>query len=145
MTASPGVATAEVVQDIFTDPACATMGTLSMQGSDKVKKLHAVVATQAQKYIASMFEVHSEVGQLKDNLREQHRIWLDFYSTVFHVSMLCHCICVGFDSSSMHPVNLQPQPQPQPLLHQWAMPARIGTCSGNSILLCYLCLTCILT
>jgi len=47
-----------------------------------VKKLHAVVATEAQKYVASMFEVHSEVQQLRDNLREQHRVWTDFYSTV---------------------------------------------------------------
>lgn len=60
-----------------------------IQGSEKVKKMHAAVATQAQKYVASMSEVHSEVGQLRDNLREQHRIWLDFYSTVFHVSALC--------------------------------------------------------
>ncbi|DBB09425.1 TPA: hypothetical protein ACH3X3_007993 [Trebouxia sp. C0006] len=52
------------------------------QGTDKVKKLHAVVATEAQKYVASMFEVHSEVQQLRDNLREQHRVWTDFYSTV---------------------------------------------------------------
>ncbi len=47
-----------------------------------MKKLHAVVATEAQKYVASMFEVHSEVQQLRDNLREQHRVWTDFYSTV---------------------------------------------------------------
>lgn len=60
-----------------------------------MKKLYAVVATEAQKYIASMFEVHSDIGQLKVNLREQHRIWLDFYSTVFHVSML-GCSCVDF-------------------------------------------------
>ncbi|DBA74402.1 TPA: hypothetical protein ACH3X1_011160 [Trebouxia sp. C0004] len=52
------------------------------QGTDKVKKLHAVVATEAQKYVASMFEVHSEVQQLRDNLREQHRVWTEFYSTV---------------------------------------------------------------
>lgn len=85
-----------------------------MQGSDKVKKLHAVVATEAQKYIASMFEVHSEVGQLKDNLREQHRIWVDFYSTVFHVSMFGDCMCftqyvLAFASFSMQPVCPQPQ------------------------------------
>ena len=60
-----------------------------MQGSAKVKKLHGAVATDAQKYIASMFEVHSEVGQLRDNLREQHRIWLDFYIAVFHVGPTC--------------------------------------------------------
>ena len=59
-----------------------------------MKKLHAVVATEAQKYIASMFEVHSEVGQLKDNLREQHRIWIDFYSTVFHVSVVSTACCL---------------------------------------------------
>lgn len=53
-----------------------------------MKKLHAVVATEAQKYVASMFEVHSEVQQLRDNLREQHRVWIDFYSTVFGV---CSC------------------------------------------------------
>ena len=52
-----------------------------------MKKLHAVVATEAQKYVASMFEVHSEVQQLRDNLREQHRVWTDFYSTVNGV---CH-------------------------------------------------------
>ena len=57
-----------------------------VQGSDKVKKLHGAVATEAQKYIASMFEVHREVQQLRNNLREQHRIWIDFYSTVFGVS-----------------------------------------------------------
>ncbi|KAL3133433.1 hypothetical protein ABBQ38_007298 [Trebouxia sp. C0009 RCD-2024] len=65
------------------------------QGSEKVKKMHAAVATQAQKYVASMSEVHSEVGQLRDNLREQHRIWLDFYSTVFHVwDPVQHCRAV---------------------------------------------------
>ena len=53
------------------------------------------MATEAQKYIASMFEVHTEVGQLRDNLQEQHRIWLDFYSTVFHVRVLTHCLCDG--------------------------------------------------
>ncbi|KAL0020946.1 hypothetical protein WJX79_004383 [Trebouxia sp. C0005] len=52
------------------------------QGTDKVKRLHAVVATEAQRYVASMFEVHSEVQQLRDNLREQHRVWTEFYSTV---------------------------------------------------------------
>ena len=53
------------------------------QGTDK--KLHAAVATEAQKYIASMYEVHGGVQQLRDNLREEHRIWTDFYSTVFRV------------------------------------------------------------
>ena len=60
-----------------------------------MKKLHAAMATEAQKYIASMLEVHTEVGQLRDNLREQHRIWLDFYSTVFHVCVLTPCVCDG--------------------------------------------------
>ena len=61
---------------------------MCVQGTDKVKKLHAAVATEAQKYVASMFVVHGEVQQLRDNLREQHRVWLDFYSTVFRVSTL---------------------------------------------------------
>lgn len=72
---------------------------MSVQGSDKVKRLHAATATEAQKYIASMFEVHTEVGQLRDNLREQHRIWLDFYSTVFHVRVLTPCVCEGTRST----------------------------------------------
>ena len=55
------------------------------QGTDKVKKLHAAIATEAQKYIASMYEVHDEVQQLRDNLREEHRVWTDLYSTVFRV------------------------------------------------------------
>ena len=106
-----------------------------------MKKLYAVVATEAQKYIASMFEVHSEVGQLKVNLREQHRIWLDFYSTVFHVSMLW-CSCVDFASSSMQLVC----PQPQRLLHLChSEMASIGIFTDNSILLCYRCLTCVVT
>ena len=67
----------------------AVLGCFLIQGSEKVKKLRAEVATEAQRYVASMVEVHSEVGQLRDNLREQHRIWLDFYSTVFHVGALC--------------------------------------------------------
>lgn len=73
---------------------CGRKCVLFKQGSEKVKKLRAVVATEAQKYVASMFEVHSEVGQLRDNLREQHRVWLDFYSTVFHVwhCLLIHCM-----------------------------------------------------
>lgn len=70
------------------------------QGTDKVKRLHAVVATEAQRYVASMFEVHSEVQQLRDNLREQHRVWTEFYSTVngVHHSVCCrsftsdHCM-----------------------------------------------------
>ncbi len=61
------------------------------QGTDKVKKLHAVVATEAQKYVASMFEVHSEVQQLRDNLREQHRVWTEFYSTVNGVHYPVYC------------------------------------------------------
>lgn len=84
-----------------TNPPCAKSCLFPVQGSDKVKKLHAVTATEAQKYIASMFEVHTEVGQLRDNLREQHRIWLDFYSAVFHVCVLTPCVYDG--SCSMYP------------------------------------------
>ena len=58
---------------------------MRVQGNDKVRKLHAVVATEAQEYVASMAEVQGEVQQLRDNLREQHRIWVDFYSTIFKV------------------------------------------------------------
>lgn len=83
------------------------------QGTDKVKKLHTVVATEAQKYVASMFEVHSEVQQLRDNLREQHRVWTEFYSTVngVHYSVYCrrftsgHCMtpyCKAQSSCQSH-------------------------------------------
>ena len=55
-----------------------------------MKKYHAAVGTESQKYVATIFEVYAEVQRLRDNLREQHRIWIDFYASVFKVMLPCH-------------------------------------------------------
>ena len=51
-----------------------------------MKTYHAAVGTESQKYVATIFEVYAEVQRLRDNLREQHRIWIDFYASVFKVN-----------------------------------------------------------
>lgn len=51
-----------------------------------MKRYHAAVGTESQKYVATIFEVYAEVQRLRDNLREQHRIWIDFYASVFKVN-----------------------------------------------------------
>jgi len=56
-----------------------------VQGTETMKRFHAAVGTEAQKYVATIFEVYAEVQRLRDNLREQHRIWIDFYASVFKV------------------------------------------------------------
>ena len=62
-------------------------GTIVDQGTEAMKKYHAAVGTESQKYVATIFEVYAEVQRLRDNLREQHRIWIDFYASVFKVKL----------------------------------------------------------
>lgn len=37
-----------------------------------------------------MLELHHESSQLRNNLRRQHRIWMDFYVTIFKVGQTAH-------------------------------------------------------
>jgi len=57
-----------------------------MQGTQKIQTAYTTIDTDAQAYIASMLELHHETKQLRENLRKQHRIWMDFYATIFRVS-----------------------------------------------------------
>ena len=61
----------------------------SLQGTQKVQTAYFNIDTDAQAYVASMLEVHHESRQLRANLRKQHRIWMDFYATIFRVQPLC--------------------------------------------------------
>ncbi|DBA78504.1 TPA: hypothetical protein ACH3X2_007992 [Trebouxia sp. C0005] len=56
------------------------------QGTQKIQTAYTTIDTDAQAYIASMLELHHESKQLRENLRKQHRIWMDFYATIFRVS-----------------------------------------------------------
>ncbi|KAL3162112.1 hypothetical protein ABBQ32_009825 [Trebouxia sp. C0010 RCD-2024] len=56
------------------------------QGTQKVQTAYDTIETDAQAYVLSMLELHHESSQLRNNLRKQHRIWMDFYATVFRVS-----------------------------------------------------------
>ena len=57
-----------------------------VQGTQKIQTAYTTIDTDAQAYIASMLELHHESKQLRENLRKQHRIWMDFYATIFRVS-----------------------------------------------------------
>lgn len=55
------------------------------KGTQKVQTAYVNIDTDAQAYVASMLEVHHESRQLRANLRKQHRIWMDFYATIFRL------------------------------------------------------------
>lgn len=61
-----------------------------MQGTQKVQTAYSTIETDAQAYVGSMLEVHHESRQLRENLRKQHRIWMDFYATIFRVRHYQH-------------------------------------------------------
>lgn len=64
-----------------------------LQGTQKVQTAYSTIDTDAQAYVVSMLELHHESSQLRDNLRRQHRIWMDFYATIFRVNP-----CLAFNS-----------------------------------------------
>lgn len=73
-----------------------------VQGTQKVQTAYNTIETDAQAYVLSMLELHHESSQLRNNLRKQHRIWMDFYATVFRVSpfmstLLCFSVKAGVD------------------------------------------------
>ena len=77
-------------QQLVSPAACVTLMQASkrgyvMQGTQKIQTAYSTIDTDAQTYVASMLEVHHESRQLRENLRKQHRIWMDFYATVFRV------------------------------------------------------------
>lgn len=78
---------------------------LAVQGTDSMKRYHSAVGTEAQKYVATIFEVYSEVSQLRDNLREQHRIWVDFYASVFKVTTTWALVFTGQLAQPHDPIN----------------------------------------
>lgn len=61
-----------------------------MQGTQKVQTAYSTIETDAQAYVGSMLEVHHESRQLRENLCKQHRIWMDFYATIFRVRHYQH-------------------------------------------------------
>ena len=56
-----------------------------LQETQKVQTAYDTIETDAQAYVLSMLELHRESSQLRNNLRRQHRIWMDFYATIFKV------------------------------------------------------------
>ena len=61
-----------------------------LQGTQRVQTAYSTIDTDAQAYVMSMLELHHESSQLRDNLRRQHRIWMDFYATIFRVGHFLH-------------------------------------------------------
>lgn len=73
------------------------------QGTQKVQTAYDTIETDAQAYVLSMLELHYESSQLRNNLRKQHRIWMDFYATIFRVSASPHCnILVPYNGMQCH-------------------------------------------
>lgn len=75
-----------------------------MQGAQKIQTAYSTIGTYSQAYVASMLEVHHETRQLRGNLRKQHRVWMDFYATIFRVCFSSQLLSVHcFDH--MHAVQ----------------------------------------
>lgn len=55
------------------------------KGAQKIQTAYSTIGTDSQAYVASMLEVHHETRQLRENLRKQHRVWMDFYATIFRL------------------------------------------------------------
>lgn len=73
------------------------------QGTQKVQTAYNTIETDAQAYVLSMLELHHESSQLRNNLRKQHRIWMDFYATVFRLWDARQTCCAAVHSFPRFP------------------------------------------
>ncbi|KAL0038895.1 hypothetical protein WJX77_000929 [Trebouxia sp. C0004] len=73
------------------------------QGTQKIQTAYTTIDTDAQAYIASMLELHHESKQLRENLRKQHRIWMDFYATIFRLWDARQTCCAAVHSFPRFP------------------------------------------
>lgn len=73
------------------------------QGTQNIQTAYSTIDTDAQAYIASMLELHHESKQLRENLRKQHRIWMDFYATIFRLWDARQTCCAAVHSFPRFP------------------------------------------